>query len=44
VLLRSFRSINELTLRDGQSVQFTAATDRVNREVITMDVRLNVVK
>jgi hypothetical protein len=43
-IFRSFRSSNELTLRDGQSLQFTAAADRISGEVITVDVRLNVVK
>jgi hypothetical protein len=43
-VFRTFRSSNELILRDGQSTQFTAATDRVNGEVIRVDVTLRVVK
>jgi hypothetical protein len=43
-IFRNFTSTNELTLRDGQSAQFTAATDRVSGEVTRVDVTLNVVK
>ncbi|MGQ0735764.1 MAG: hypothetical protein ACT4QD_19185 [Acidobacteriota bacterium] len=43
-ILRSFRSRNDLILRDGQSTQFTAATDRITGEVIRIDVTLNVLK
>jgi len=43
-ILRSFRSRNDLILRDGQSIQFTAATDRISGEVIRIDVTLNVLK
>jgi hypothetical protein len=43
-ILRSFRSRNDLILRDGQSIQFTAATDRINGEVIRIDITLNVLK
>jgi hypothetical protein len=44
-LIRSFRLRNQVVvLRDGQSTQFTAATDRISGEVIRVDVTLNVVK
>jgi len=43
-IFRSFRSRNDLILRDGQSTQFTAATDRISGEVIRIDVTLNVLK
>jgi len=43
-VFRSFRSTNTLVLRDGQTRQFTAATDRVSGEVVRIDVTLNVVK
>ncbi len=41
---RSFSSTNTLLLRDGQTRQFTAATDRVNGEVVKVDVTLEIVK
>jgi type II secretory pathway component GspD/PulD (secretin) len=41
---RSFRSSNTLLLRDGQTSQFTTATDKVNGEVMKADVTLTVVK
>ena len=31
-------------LKDGQSTQFSAATDKVSGEVVTIDVTLTVVK
>lgn len=43
-VFRSFRSANELLLRDGQSTQFTAATDRVSGEMVKIDVKLTVLK
>jgi hypothetical protein len=43
-IFRSFRSFNTLVLKDGQTRQFTAATDRVNGEVVKIDVTLRVVK
>ena len=42
--VRSFQSSQTLILRDGQSRQFTAATDRVSGEVVRIDVTLTVVK
>lgn len=43
-VMRSFRSANTLVLRDGQARQFSAATDRVNGEVVRIEVTLRVVK
>ena len=43
-VFRSFKSTNTLVLRDGQSRQFSAATDRVNGEVVRIEVTLRVVK
>jgi hypothetical protein len=43
-VFRSYRTQNELVLRDGQSAQFTAATDRVSGEMIKVDVTLSVLK
>jgi hypothetical protein len=42
--LRSFSSSNTLILRDGQSSQFTTATDRMTGEVTKADVTLTVAK
>ena len=41
---RSFRTRNKLLLRDGQTRQYTAATDRVSGETIRIEVTLRVVK
>lgn len=43
-VMRNFRSANTLVMRDGQSRQFTTATDRVNGEVVRIDVTVRVVK
>jgi hypothetical protein len=43
-VFRSYQSTNTLVLRDGQSREFTAATDRVSGEVIRIAVTLKVVK
>jgi hypothetical protein len=42
--LRTFRTTNQLVLRDGQSSEFTAATDKVTGEVIKAAVTLTVVR
>jgi hypothetical protein len=42
--MRNFKSRNRLLLRDGQTRQYTAATDRVNGETIRIEVTLRVVK
>lgn len=41
---RTFKSSTNLMLRDGQSTQYTAATDPVSGEVLKIDVTLTVVK
>jgi type II/III secretion system protein len=43
-LLRSYQSTNTLFVKDGQTTQFTAATDRVSGEVVRVEVKLTVVK
>jgi Flp pilus assembly secretin CpaC len=43
-LFRMFRSDVTLFLRDGQSGQYTAATDPVSGEVLRVDVSLDVLK
>jgi hypothetical protein len=42
--VRTFRTSNALVLRDGQSTEFTAATDKVTGEVIKAAVTLTVIK
>ncbi len=41
---QSFRSSNRLSMRDGQSLQYTAATDAISGQLIKLDVTLNVIK
>ncbi len=41
---RSFRIFEQVVLKDGQSREFIAATDKVNGEVTKLDVSLTVVK
>jgi hypothetical protein len=43
-VMRSFKSRNRLLLRDGQTRQYTAATDRVSGETIRIEVTLRVLK
>jgi hypothetical protein len=43
-VIRSFRLSNQVVLRDGQSTQFTAATDRVSGETVRAEVTMTVVK
>lgn len=43
-LFRTFKSSTNLILRDGQTGQYTSATDPVSGEVLKIDVTLNVVK
>jgi hypothetical protein len=43
-LFRNFRSEANIVLRDGQTAQYTVATDPVSGEVLKIDVTLNVVK
>jgi hypothetical protein len=41
---RSFRAQDSMTLKDGQTAQFTTATDKVSGEIVKVDVTLTVVK
>ena len=41
---RSFRVADTMTLRNGETTQFTAATDKVSGEQTRVDVTLTVVK
>jgi hypothetical protein len=41
---RSFRSTESLLLKDGQSLQYTTATDKITGEVVKVDVTLTVIK
>ena len=43
-VLRNFRSQSNVILRDGQNVQYVAATDPVSGEMVKIDVSLSVVK
>jgi len=41
---RNFKSRNRLLLRDGQTRQYTAATDRITGETVRVEVSLKLVK
>jgi type II secretory pathway component HofQ len=41
---RSFRAMNAMVLKDGQTGQFTSATDKVTGETVKVDVTLTVVR
>jgi hypothetical protein len=41
---RSFRASNSMILKDGQTGQFTTATDKLTGETVKVDVTLTVVK
>ena len=43
-VIRSFESTNRLILKDGQTSQFTAATDRLSGDTLRVDVTLRVQK
>ena len=43
-VFRSFRASNNIVLRDGQSIEFTAAADRVSGEVVRAEVTLEVLE
>jgi hypothetical protein len=44
VSFRSFRAANTMVLKNGETGQFTAATDKVTGETVRVDVSLTVVK
>jgi hypothetical protein len=41
---RSFRATDSMVLKDGGTAQFTAATDKVNGDIVKVDITLTVVK
>ena len=43
-VFRSYQSTNTLFVKEGQTAQFTAASDRVSGEVVRVEVKLTVVK
>jgi hypothetical protein len=43
-VFRSYQSTNTLFIKDAQTVQFTAASDRISGEVVRVEVKLTVVK
>jgi hypothetical protein len=43
-VFRSYQSTNTLFVKDGQTTQFTAASDRVSGEVVRVEVKLMVLK
>lgn len=43
-VFRSFRSRNTLMMLDGQTRQYTAASDRVSGEIVRLEVTMRVVK
>jgi hypothetical protein len=43
-VFRSYQSTNTFFVKEGQTAQFTAASDRVSGEVVRVEVKLTVVK
>jgi hypothetical protein len=43
-VLRSYQSTNTLFVKDGQTVQFTAASDRISGEVVRVEVKVTAIK
>jgi len=41
---RSFRTLNSLILRDGQTTEFTAAADKVSGEITKAEVTISVIR
>jgi hypothetical protein len=41
---RTFSMDNRMEMRDGQTLEFAVATDKVSGETVKVDVTLNVVK
>jgi hypothetical protein len=41
---RSFKAVDSMVLKDGQSAQFTTGTDKITGETVRVDVTLTVVK
>jgi hypothetical protein len=43
-VIRQFRTELALTMKDGQTIQSTVATDPLSGKVLTINVTMNVVK
>ena len=43
-VFRSYQSTNTIVLKDGETTQFTAASDRVSGEVVRVEVKVTVLK
>ena len=43
-VIRTFQVTNSVHLKDGETTQFTAATDRITGEVVRVEVTLKVLK
>lgn len=43
-VFRSYQSTNTIVLKDGETTQFTAASDRVSGEVVRVEVKITVLK
>jgi hypothetical protein len=41
---RTFSTSNTITMRDGQTVQFASATDKITGEIVKVDVTISSVK
>ena len=41
---QTFKSTNRLVMRDGQTTQYTVATDTVTGQVVKLDVTMNIMK
>ncbi len=41
---QTFRAENRLTMRDGQTIQYTVATDAVTGQIVKLDVTMNILK
>ena len=41
---QTFRADNRLTMRDGQTTQYTVATNTISGQVVKLDVTVNVIK
>ena len=41
---QSFSSAMHLIMKDGQTTQYTTATDKISGEVVKVDVTLNVIR
>jgi hypothetical protein len=44
IAFRTFSTSNTITMRDGQTIQFAMATDKITGEILKVDVTINAVK